>query len=760
MPKRKALYVALAATAGTLASGLIATGALAQEPEPTTYVDWPVPALAGWNVEANALTVDAASPDGRTYIYPDAGARDDDTGGDGSGSIAFVPWSLDDGSGRAPGIQTVTNDLAFPVHNCIMASGERESEEFPGTIVPKTCSDDPGSSKRYFLEITEADEPIDLVFDTGEAVIRYKGVREPGEDGYTIDDFRDEFGIGRIYRVIQKFVNDTDERLLGVQVEVGTGVGDAFTPLGIEDGVAFELRTFVDREFFVGSTGADDRTVWQPDRFAHFSPKLFDDGSRERFEPGFFDHQAAGLFPPQDFEEGDKTRYIYSGEQQVNDAQFGAITPNYFDMASNQELNAGIAGNPFGYMLPESLAPTVIERHDDGDPTTEGDAIMAWWDGEHWRYGLDGDFAEVPEDELRQWAALLLGYDGAAEDPARYGMEEAFDDLSAINSDVYLYLDENFNVEEHSTLTLRITPVSTDPGLHGDQGNEEPLWVENPATPLESYMPETGEPVAINDYATLVRPDELEVDIDVLANDLLDGELLTSRVEDAEDELTMDDITVNVVTQPGNGTASEAANGVVTYEPDESFSGEDSFTYSVTLYEGTDEEVTSNTATVRITVVPEPVPDAPIASNDWAITLLTEPVAINVLANDTVMGDLIDPAQATVAVRDAPLNGTAIPDADSNIVYTANPGFVGFDRFTYTVTVNDLESNAALVTVRVDDEDEAAPDPDEPLEPEEPFGRDSGGGGCSIAGAGRFDPLLPATLLLALGYLGLRRRRT
>ena len=760
MPKRKALYVALAAAAGTLASGLIATGALAQEPEPTTYVDWPVPALIGWNVEANALTVRPGEPDGRTYIYPGAVPENaDPEGDDEDSSVAFVPWSLDDGSGRAPGIQTVTNDLAFPVHNCIMASGERESEEFPGTIVPKTCSDDPGSSKRYFLEMTEADAPIDLVFNTGMADIRYKGVREPGEPGYTIDEFREEFGIGRIYRVIQKLVNDTDERLIEIRVEVGTGVGDEFEELGIEDGVAFELRTFVDREFFVGSTGAPDRRVWQPDRFAHFSPKLFDDGSRERFEPGFFDHQAAGLFPPQEFEDGDKTQFIFSGRDQVNSNMvFGAITPNYSDMKAEQAADAqDISGFPFGYTLNEDRAPTVIERHDDGDPTTEGDAIMAWWDGDDWRYGVDGNFGVVEEDQLVQWAALLLGFDSPGiEDPTRYGMEEAFDDLSAINSDVYLYLDESFDVDLHETLTLRITPVSvTEGGVSGQPGTEEPVWTEegNEATPLESYMPETGEPVAINDYATLVRADESEVDIDVLANDLLDGELLTEAVDP-------DDITVNVVTQPGNGTASEPANGVVTYTPDDSFSGEDSFTYSVTLYEGTDEEVTSNTATVRITVVPEPVPDAPIASNDWAITLLTEPVAINVLANDTVMGDLIDPAQATVAVRDAPLNGTAIPDADSNIVYTANPGFVGFDRFTYTVTVNDLESNAALVTVRVDDEDEAAPDPDEPLEPEEPFGRDSGGGGCSIAGAGRFDPLLPATLLLALGYLGLRRRRT
>ena len=35
----------------------------------------------------------------------------------------------------------------FPTHNCIMASGEREDDELGGSIVPKTCSDDQGSSE-------------------------------------------------------------------------------------------------------------------------------------------------------------------------------------------------------------------------------------------------------------------------------------------------------------------------------------------------------------------------------------------------------------------------------------------------------------------------------------------------------------------------------------------------------------------------------------------------------------------------------------
>lgn len=359
MTKRTSLSVSVGAASVTLAAGLFISNAMAQVPTPNTYTDWPVPQLTEWN-SINALTVDPTDPEGRTYIYP--GGFTPDPADPEDGSVALIHWDLDDASGRAPGIQVVTDDLAFPTHNCVMASGERESEAFPGTIVPKTCSDDPGSSKRVFLEITEADVPVDLVFNTGVKDIRYKGIRDPQEDGgVALEAFRQEYGIGRIYRVIQKFINDTDERIVEIRVELGTGVGADFEELTFgDDGVAFELRPFVDREFFVGSTGAPDRRVWNPERFAHFSPKMFDTGERTRFEPGFFDDNAAGLFPPQDYGPvvNQKSQRIYSGQLNDGTGRLGAITPNYFNMPANQAFGLlAPSSTLFGYFLPDDLGP-------------------------------------------------------------------------------------------------------------------------------------------------------------------------------------------------------------------------------------------------------------------------------------------------------------------------------------------------------------------------------------------------------------------
>lgn len=677
--------------------------AQAQEPTPNTYTDWNVPLLSGWS-DVNTLTVEAASQEGRTYIYPDAATRDADVDGDGTGSVAFVGWELDDGSGRAPGIQTITDDFAFPTQNCIMASGERESDDFPGTIVPKNCSDDQGSSKRFFLEVTAADTPIDLVFNTGMGILRYKGVRDPSEDGgEAFEEFRDEFGIGRIYRVIMKFLNETGERLAGVRVEVGTGVGDDFVPLELEDdGIAMELRPLVERGFFVGNTGAGPREVWDPERYAHFSPKLFHDGTG-RFETGFFDVFRAGFFYPQSISDGDEAaQFIYSGDTLVPETGiYGSLTQNYFSMAESQAIESDLAAGIFGYLLPGELSPFVIGRYDTGDPNAESDATVAWWDGAVWRYGVDQDFAEVPESQLQQWAALLLGLDVESTEvgPERYAAVLA-DDLSGMNMDVFLRIQDFILGEDdlprYESITMRVTGVSVDSLELGDiAGTDEPLWVQpgNEAPSLASYLPATGTPVALNDFAELLRNESVE--IDVLANDLLDGGTVPNE----------GDTTVVISTQPANGeVAVDAVTNVVTYTPDASYVGEDSFTYTVEFDNGT-EVVTSNVGTVRLSVIAPPDPSIPVAANDSGSTIEDEPITIDVIANDTVEGNpIVNGPEVSVAVLDAPLSGNAVVNGDNTITYTADSEatFPVIERFTYTVTVDGAQSNAALVTVRAE----------------------------------------------------------
>jgi serine protease AprX len=90
-------------------------------------------------------------------------------------------------------------------------------------------------------------------------------------------------------------------------------------------------------------------------------------------------------------------------------------------------------------------------------------------------------------------------------------------------------------------------------------------------------------PVAVDDTAT--TPQNTPVTINVLANDT---------------DIDEDDLFVDEVSDPGNGTATINPDDTITYTPDTGFSGQDTFTYTMCAPEGCD--TTSDTATVTVTV--------------------------------------------------------------------------------------------------------------------------------------------------------------
>ena len=85
---------------------------------------------------------------------------------------------------------------------------------------------------------------------------------------------------------------------------------------------------------------------------------------------------------------------------------------------------------------------------------------------------------------------------------------------------------------------------------------------------------------------------------------------------------------------------------------------------------------------------PNAITNPPIANADVVSVAAGSPVTTNVLANDqaaNVGGVLV---YSTLAITNAPLNGTAKVNADGTITYTPKPGFVGTDVLTYTICDN------------------------------------------------------------------------
>ncbi len=192
-------------------------------------------------------------------------------------------------------------------------------------------------------------------------------------------------------------------------------------------------------------------------------------------------------------------------------------------------------------------------------------------------------------------------------------------------------------------------------------------------------------PVAVNDSATMAE-DASGQAIDVLANDTdIDG--------GPREVASKTNGTHGSVAITGGGTG-------LTFQPDPSYCGPDSFTYTLNG---------ASSATVSITLTC--VDDYPNAVNDSA-TLNEDAAAtaIDVLANDTD----VDGGPKSVASK---TNGThgSVAITGGSLTYTPDANYCGADSFTYTVNGGSTATVSVTVTC-VDDSPVAVPDADTVLE--------------------------------------------
>ena len=151
-----------------------------------------------------------------------------------------------------------------------------------------------------------------------------------------------------------------------------------------------------------------------------------------------------------------------------------------------------------------------------------------------------------------------------------------------------------------------------------------------------------------------------------------------------------DDLTWTIDSDVSNGTLVLNTDGSFTYTPDGDYSGNDSFTYTLTDLDGA-----TTSATVNITV--NPVNDAPIADDDSAVTAEDTLKTIDVLLNDSD----IDGGLPTVTIVDGPENGTAIVNNDGTVTYTPDDDYNGPDSFTYQIDDGNGGTDTATVSLNV-----------------------------------------------------------
>ena len=198
-------------------------------------------------------------------------------------------------------------------------------------------------------------------------------------------------------------------------------------------------------------------------------------------------------------------------------------------------------------------------------------------------------------------------------------------------------------------------------------------------------------PVAGNDAAT--TPEDTPVVVNVLANDS-DGENDPLNVTAIAGTGVFPGESVDV----GDATVTLNANNTFTVTPDNDFSGDVTFTYTVS------DGARTTDASVSVTVTA--VNDAPIAADDTASTTEDVPVNVNVLAND------VDPEGAALSV--SAIEGTAVTagnsvdvgnatvrlEANGTLTITPDANFDGTVDFEYTAS-DGGETDTASVSLSI-----------------------------------------------------------
>ncbi len=191
------------------------------------------------------------------------------------------------------------------------------------------------------------------------------------------------------------------------------------------------------------------------------------------------------------------------------------------------------------------------------------------------------------------------------------------------------------------------------------------------ADEVEIVVTDPSIPTAIDDAASTV-PNQ-PVTIPVLSNDTFENYPAAAG-------------SIRIVMNPAHGTVSMVAGtGQVRYTPSPSFSGKDTFTYTVSNTNGK----TSNVATVTVSV-------RPLGAPDVVVTPVNTPATISVKGNDP------SAEGTTVQGGTAPQHGTVAYNQDGTVTYTPANNYNGPDTFTYTLATSEgLTSDPIPVSITV-----------------------------------------------------------
>ena len=300
------------------------------------------------------------------------------------------------------------------------------------------------------------------------------------------------------------------------------------------------------------------------------------------------------------------------------------------------------------------------------------------------------DTAPVADNASYQTAAAQTLEAGADEDEApsllAYAHDADGDELSIVAYTETTHGALNVQANGSFTYTPQSGFVGTDTFSYTVRDGAETATGSVTIT-VVSYLPE-----AVPQSYTLLHDQPLVAGPDEEAPSLLEAVYATEQTDDP--------VTIAAHTQPAHGTLVLDTDGDFTYTPQPGFVGNDSFLY--TISDGTG---LYSTGPVTL-VVTDQAPVAGPASYSVAYGQTLD------VAGDTgLLAQASDPDGDTLFIQTytTPAHGSLVVDTDGSFMYTAQPGFLGDDTFSYTVS-DGAETATGEVTITVTDQGPTAAD--------------------------------------------------
>ncbi|RXF06972.1 Ig-like domain-containing protein [Pseudoalteromonas sp. PS5] len=360
-----------------------------------------------------------------------------------------------------------------------------------------------------------------------------------------------------------------------------------------------------------------------------------------------------------------------SPKVQVNEGQLYSFTPEAVDI-DGDKLTFTITNKP-SWLTIDSDTGTLSGTPGQSNVGTTGEMVMTVSDG-------------TLQASLEAFSVTVINVNDAPSisgQPARsvvegdrYSFTPSASDIDSQNLTFSITNRPSWASFNPQTGELSGTPTGSDVGVTAN------VLISVSDGALSDSLAPFNLTVTVRNTAPIADDQAVQVNEDSRVN-------IVAKASDAQN----DSLTLTAQTQPQNGVLSAVENGWI-YIPNANFNGQDSFTYVAR-----DEALTSNVATVTITV--NPVNDAPTAQDD-SLTLnktANDNYTIAVLGNDAdIDGDVLKVEGVTASIGAATVSGATIS-------YQAPDDFTGSVSLSYSVTDGNKGRASAKVNLVIEGND-------------------------------------------------------